>query len=222
MDRLEKIRNLEELKKLITRKKQLIEKRKNELKELEEKYYKDSKSELPILLFSVDTTLSMPDDESDYEYRYLYYYPDFEKVDYRIGDYHRELLPNTIDLRESFKNIGIPKRFWPGDPYLEYKNETQIGVDIIKAIIDNILNNNNINSWTELKEYICLNINEINAKIEKSMNHVKNYMKEAKVEQLQIYEKLANQEDIDMDRTIKYLDNYIANNINSKEKMKKL
>ena len=216
MDRLEKIRNLERLKKIIIRKKQLIEERKNELKELEEKYYKDSKSELPILLFSVDTTLPMPDDESDYEYRYLYYYPDFEKVDYRIGDYHRDLLPNTIDLRESFKNIGIPKRVWPEDPYLEYKNETQIGIDIIKAIIDNILNNN-INSWTELKEYILLNIDEIKEKIEKLICHVKKYMKQSETRQLQIYEKLANQEDIDMDRTIKYLDDYIANKVKLKQ-----
>lgn len=222
MDRFEKIRNLEELKKLITRKKQLIEKRENELKQLEEKYNKDSKSELPILLFSVDTTSPMPDDESDYEYRYFYYYPDLNDIKIMVGNYKKELLPNTIDLRESFKNIGMPKKFWSGLPFLEYKNETQFGVDIIKTIIDNILNNNIINTWAELKDYILINIDEINAKIEKSINHVKNYIKEAKVKQLQIYGSLANQEDIDMDKTINFLNDYISNKVNSKEKMKKL
>ena len=196
MDRLEKIRNLEELQQAITKKKELISMHENQLKLLEEKYKQESISELPILLFSVDITLPMPDDESDYDYCYFYYFPDFDNIKVLIGNYEKKLLPNTIDLRESFKNIKIPERVWPENPFIEYTNETQIGLDVIKAIIDSILNNNSINSWTELKEYILLNIDIINEKIKELISHMKSNKKQRTINQLKIYEELANQENI--------------------------
>ena len=60
MDRTEKVRKLQELKKEIKRKELQIIEKQSELKILEEEYMQEETSELPILLFLIDETLPMP------------------------------------------------------------------------------------------------------------------------------------------------------------------
>ena len=79
MDRTEKVRKLQELKKEIKRKELQIIKKQSELKILEEEYMQEETSELPILLFLIDETLPMPDEPRDFMYEYVYYCPDTDK-----------------------------------------------------------------------------------------------------------------------------------------------
>lgn len=165
MDKERKINRLNELNKKILYEKKIILLHEEKLKLLEEKYKESSISELPILLFSVDTTWPMPDDYDEYEYQYLYYYPDFDTVKQLIGDYKRELLPNTIDLREQFKSIGIPKKLWTSIPFAKYKDEVDNSIIIIREVINDIFQNVSINSWKRLREYMIKNNSLINEQI---------------------------------------------------------
>ena len=79
MDRTEKVRKLQELKKEIKRKELQIIEKQSELKILEEEYMQEETSELPILLFLIDETLPMPDEPRDFMYEYVYYCPDTDK-----------------------------------------------------------------------------------------------------------------------------------------------
>lgn len=168
-----KINKLKELESKILKERKLVLLHEEKLKLLEEKYKRESVSELPILLFSVDTTLPMPDDDEDYEYRYLYYYPDLNDIKIIIGDYKKKLLPNTLDLRDKFDNMGIPKRFWPGDPFIEYYQIVDKTVQFLKNVIEKIYLNNSINSLNELKEFM-LNNNSIVEHLDNNIMKIKN------------------------------------------------
>ena len=167
-------KELEGLQKLIQRKKRLISKRQEELQELEKEYSKERESECSILMFSFDTTCPMPDDESEYTYQYIYYLADLNIFEYISTDFLRLSLPrdaNIIDFRDSFKGMGIPKSCWPENPYIKYYDLIKRAAIILKEIIDNILENNQIDSWKELHSYIKCNRGEIDSQVKKLLNY---------------------------------------------------
>lgn len=135
--------------KLQSLKKEIRQKEK-ELRELKAQYDAENVSELPILLFCIDQTIPMPDDERDYEYQYIYYCPDLDDVRCFTKHKRNEFLPNTIDLREQFENLGIPKRVWTADAYNQYYSIVMQAVSILESQIEGLFQSNVIKSWSDL------------------------------------------------------------------------
>mgnify|MGYP004515329891 CR=1 FL=1 len=157
MDREKKIKELKVLKEQIKQKESEIKNKQNELHTLKEQANKINESELPILLFTINETLPMPEDERDWEYEYVYYCPDLDEVKYIHKHKNNELLPNSIDLRNSFKIMGMPEHIWPStiqsDP--ENYNKIEVVVSYLKDVINDLFKSQAINSWEELAS--CLN-----------------------------------------------------------------
>jgi len=162
MDRLKKINEVKTLNKLIQEKQLLINKENQELLILEEELKKIKQSELPILLFVIDETLPMPDDERDICYEYIYYFPDLDEVEYLIGHNYNQPLQNSLDLRSYFEKMGIPKRIWPGSVRSTVENRTKIelAISYLKNMIDDLFKTYDIKSWSELTTYLCETILE--------------------------------------------------------------
>lgn len=149
MDRTEKTIRIKSLKELIKQKETQIAVEENKLKILKKKLQEESATEIPVLLFLIDETLPMPDDYRDYEYEYIYYCPDLDEVK-RITRHSRdEFLPNVVDMREFFKEVGIPQKIWPGSSD-NYSDELNYSVSLLKTIIDDLFVSKNINSWNDL------------------------------------------------------------------------
>lgn len=149
MDRTEKVRKLQELKKEIKRKELQIIEKQNELKILEEEYTQEETSELPILLFLIDETLPMPDEPRDFMYEYVYYCPDTDKKLYIDQHSEEVFLPNTIDLRDSFSTFNVPRKSFPATA-LDYSSEINLAISILKSQIDDIFRHDTIDSWAGL------------------------------------------------------------------------
>ncbi len=175
MKLMEKLKKKEELNNLIERKKILIEKQKKQLEELEIKYTKLHELELPILLFSVDmipvSSNYYKEVKLESQYLYIYYYPEFNKIETIIESSFPKLLPYTIDLRKQFERIGVPKSSI-GNPYFNYIEEISDAALIIYRIINNILGNNYFNSWQEVRKYLDENMEVISFQIENGVNDI--------------------------------------------------
>lgn len=156
MDRNEKIDKRKSLEKLIEEKETLIKNEKQELKILKKQYDELDQSELPILMFLVDHTMPMPD-EKDYEYEFVYYCPDLDEVKYITKHKQSELLPNTVDLRNFFKTLGMPERIWPGRILdKNSRDKLEYALTIIMNIIEDLFSNNKINNWNDLGKFLNL------------------------------------------------------------------
>lgn len=158
MDRQSKILRLKSLEELIKKqelvvseRKLAVENAKKDLDKLNQKYQKENVSELPILLFLINKTLPMPDDIDDWEFEYIYYCPDLDKVIYSSRHRSNEMLPNTIDLRSLFINFGMPERIWPRRADAKIIDEA---VQVLKEQIEEIFSNYEINSWEELGRHL--------------------------------------------------------------------
>lgn len=161
MDRTEKIIRVNTLKELIKQKKLLLKKEQTELNLLQKKYEKENESELPILIFIIDESYPMPDDYTDCEYEYVYYCPDLDNIQCIMRHGYNELLPNTVDLRELFEEINMPKRIIPGSALSsEHCSKVDQAVLLLKRKIDELFDTHNINSWYELGTYLNSKIPE--------------------------------------------------------------
>lgn len=128
---------LNELKEAIRQKRELIKQEQQKLEKLENKFRNkdmENNSEYPILLFLVDQTPPMWDDTQDWERAFIYYFPDYDATKCIIRHRVDELLPNTIDMRESFKSLGMPERVFPGDAYHDYYDIVQKAVAILQPV----------------------------------------------------------------------------------------
>lgn len=145
-----------------------VTKLKNAIRNLEEE------SELPILLFSASRKTEQALGTL-YEHQLIYYLPDLEIIkDDQIHD-HREyelyIRKNTLDLRKAFENYGFPKDapdpLDVSDGLFNYQNPNmtisslRVTLDkqyivnqtasSIKAVIDHLFRNEEIESWTHLR-----------------------------------------------------------------------
>ncbi len=158
MNRFDKINRLQKLNQEIKEQMQRLVIEKKKLEVLKKAYELEHTSELPILMFVVDESLPMPDDEYDHNYELVYYLPDFDEIKfiYLNGRYDKpnKRLPNTLDLTEKFESYGMPKYIFPGSIRPEYYiNVSDAVQDLIKEI-DNILSFKEINSWEEIGNYL--------------------------------------------------------------------
>ncbi|MCI8446548.1 MAG: hypothetical protein HFH31_03525 [Bacilli bacterium] len=160
MNALEKIMKLQKLKEEIKQKKIEIKEKEKELMELQAQYDAENTSELPILLFLVNQTLPMPDDEYDYQYEYIYYCPDLDDIKCFTKHRKNEFLPNTIDLRAQFESLGMPKRVWPADAYNQYFSIVMQATSILESQIEELFQSNGINSWSDLGKLLTKEIEE--------------------------------------------------------------
>lgn len=158
-EKVVKISNVLALKNAIENKRKHIKQEQEELKMLEEAYGKEQESSLPILLFVIDETLPMPDDIRDYNYEYVYYCPDLDDIKCIVEHKREELLPNAIDLRESFIDMGVPQKIFPGGAY-NYGNEIKEVVSIVKDEINSFMLSNIDSSWDALGTFLVDKFNE--------------------------------------------------------------
>ena len=149
MARNEKIMKIQKLEREMKQKRLEIIAKGDELKELEEKYNQAKTSELPILLFQIDESLPMPDDRSDYRYEYVYYCPDTDEKKYIVRHSNEEFLSNTIDLRDNFSSLLVPKKSYSTSA-LDYSSEIDMAVSLLKSQIDNLFDSKEISDWEEL------------------------------------------------------------------------
>ncbi len=149
MARNEKIMKIQKLEREMKQKRLEIIAKGDELKELEEKYNQAKTSELPILLFQIDESLPMPDDRSDYRYEYVYYCPDTDEKKYIVRHSNEEFLSNTIDLRDNFSSLPVPKKSYSTSA-LDYSTEIDMAVSLLKSQIDNLFDSKEISDWEEL------------------------------------------------------------------------
>ena len=175
MDKLNKINEIKKLRDLIKEKELLIEKESKEVKLLKEQLNVSlNESKLPILLFSVNETF--PDENvAGWKYENIYYFPDLDEVKYTYYQWSREneFLPNTIDLRNYFESVDIPKKLWPWTVQTkdEYRRKVDVVALCLKEAIDNIFNNYQIESWEELGMYLNgQNIEKVTTKVLKKIN----------------------------------------------------
>jgi len=147
--RNEKIMKIQKLEREMKQKRLEIIAKGDELKELEEKYNQAKTSELPILLFQIDESLPMPDDRSDYRYEYVYYCPDTDEKKYIVRHSNEEFLSNTIDLRDNFSSLPVPKKSYSTSA-LDYSTEIDMAVSLLKSQIDNLFDSKEISDWEEL------------------------------------------------------------------------
>ena len=153
MNRMEKIEKVEKIIEQIVEKYAIIEKETKELKELEEKLKAANTSEMPVLLFTIDETLPMADDFKDYEYENVYYFPDLDIIKNKFTHERESFLPNTIDMRDFFKNMGVPKKRWPGQSY-EFNSQIDCAISMLRAMIDELASTTEINSWEDFAALI--------------------------------------------------------------------
>ena len=149
MARNVKIMKIQKLEREMKQKRLEIIAKGDELKELEEKYNQAKTSELPILLFQIDESLPMPDDRSDYRYEYVYYCPDTDEKKYIVRHSNEEFLSNTIDLRDNFSSLLVPKKSYSTSA-LDYSTEIDMAVSLLKSQIDNLFDSKEISDWEEL------------------------------------------------------------------------
>lgn len=150
MDRTEKIIRVRALEKLIDQKEKQIVEEEKELEVLEQRLKEESATEIPVLLFLINETLPMPDDYYDYTYKYVYYCPDLDEVKCIIKHSRNEFFPNVVDMRNFFKEIGIPIKIWPGSVEYDYSDELDYAVSLLKTMIDDLFASNSINDWNDL------------------------------------------------------------------------
>ncbi len=150
MDRILKINKLKELEGAIKEKQKQIRQDEIELEKLKKQYDIENVSQLPILLFMINTTLPMPDDEDDWKYKYIYYCPDLDNIKCIERNRKNDFLQNTVDLREQFEDFDVPKKCWIGNCYYENQDAIMQAVSILKSNIDEIFNSRNIDSWSDL------------------------------------------------------------------------
>lgn len=153
LERENKISKILSLKKAINEKEKHIGEQKEELKMLRDEYNKEQESELPILLFQIDETLPMPDDERDWCFENVYYCPDIDEIKCIVEHKREKLLPNAIDLRKNFEDFGIPKEKWPGGAY-EYSDSIQNAIAVLKAKINDLIASVDMNSWNDLGKHL--------------------------------------------------------------------
>jgi len=133
MIKTEKNIKLKELREKVFQKRKLINEETEALKNLENELKNmENSSEYPMLLFMVDHTIPMWDDPCDWEFEGIYYFPDSDETRRIITSRRDQLLPNAIDLREDFKNLGMPERVWPGDAYYEYSDIIEKAVSTLR------------------------------------------------------------------------------------------
>lgn len=153
LERENKISKILLLKKAINEKEKHIEEQKAELKMLRDECNKEQESELPILLFQIDETMPMPDDERNWNFENVYYCPDIDEIKCIVEHKREKLLPNAIDLRKDFEDFGIPKKKWPGGSY-EYSDSIQNAIAILRAKINDLVISVDMNSWNDLGEHL--------------------------------------------------------------------
>lgn len=158
-EKIMKISNALSLKNAIESKRKQIKQEQEELQILEEAYKKGQEPSLPILLFVIDETLPMPNDERDYNYEYVYYCPDLDDIKCIVEHKMEKFLPNSIDLRESFMDMGVPKKVFPGRVY-NYGNEIKEAVSILKNEINSFMLANMDSSWDSLGTFLVNKLNE--------------------------------------------------------------
>ena len=92
----------------------------------------------------------MPDRPEDWEYEFVYYYPDLDEVKCVIKHKKEEFLPNTVDLRKFFDKVDIPKIKCSGNVQDDHGRELEYAVSILKSMIGELFSNNKISNWNDL------------------------------------------------------------------------
>jgi len=154
MNRNEKLESIQKLERLIEKQNDTIKKERLKLREYESKLEKISKSDLPILLFTVIKKVKTYNEREYIVYYNIYYYPDLNKYE-EVKQYDKQdILKKTIDLREKYNFIISNEKDIPYGVIRAYDEEVNTTISEIKNIINYLFNKYKINSWNDLGEYL--------------------------------------------------------------------
>ena len=158
MKRTDKIKNIQKLKTYLDR---INTKRidSEELQFVKQEYQKLNKIELPILLFVIDEFLvneyvEVLGQEEYYRYKYVYYYPDINRVDTFYSQNAEELMEGAVNL----KSLGDPfyQEYLKGN--INFLKMVELATTITNEKIDYLLSLYNIENWDELKKYLEISL----------------------------------------------------------------
>lgn len=152
MDRYQKQNKLREAKNQIIKLQTFIDSEIKILNELKKIYEIEAKSEIPFLIYLADESTDVP------KYEYLYYLADIDEVISIYEETPDKVLPKSINMLNHFKR-PLPQYIWPGDIRQSHYREVEESIQVIKRMINLTFDNNDIQSWTEVRKIINLNIN---------------------------------------------------------------
>ena len=114
----------------------------------------ENKSELPILMFRVDETLTMPEFDHDWVWENVYYFPDLDCIKYIRFHSKNASLPKTIDLRDKFQDLGVPESlvFYRSVEH-DCRDKAEQAAARIKSEIEALYNSGLVHSWDDLAKY---------------------------------------------------------------------
>ncbi len=152
MERLDKIKRIDEVGKKIWNRdsRNILD---TELKD----YDNLLKSDLPILMFLIDERVW----DKDHRMEYIYYLPDLDQIRcesvyirfedrdyYQVEDY---FMGETLDLREEFKDFEVKSLIRSTVVNRNTHPVLYSAIDILRGEIEDIFNNNEINSWEDVR-----------------------------------------------------------------------
>lgn len=128
----------------------------DEIERLNDIYKNTIKSELELVLYKINTTHPMPEDENEMENTFIIYNPELEKV-YEIvrkGKERNSIPKDMIDLTHYLFKSAIPQNMWPEKPLQDDNINNTIKNDIIqiKCFIERIKEIKKCESWEEIRE----------------------------------------------------------------------
>ena len=139
----------------ISKKRKEIAKIQEEINTLKKLYERIGKSDFKALLFKIDTTHPMPDDEDEMETTYIIYDVESDKIyNKTITGKNRNKIPEDLtDYTDLFKELGMPNRIWPDKPmnneeYLEIIKKAYI---ILNTYVNEVRSKYNCQTWEEVK-----------------------------------------------------------------------
>lgn len=120
-------------------------------------------SELPLLLFAINESRVSLSGNYEPTWEYIYYYPDYDEVVKKTKLETVSLEKNDVNLTDLFYGFGMPDEIKSSFIHYastdhKYDGIISKAVETTKTIIDQIFEENEINSWdevgTHLKDYV--------------------------------------------------------------------
>lgn len=154
MDKEQRIKEVEELRKKIREKEIFISNNQKELNDLVNDLMIAQESVLPILLFTIDRSSPIAKKR---EILYVYYCPDFDTIRYSSVSVSKDekegFMPNTLDFRAYFKDLNMKEYQWP-DLCYNFDVIVEKALFKIKKIWDNAYAINDFKSWDDASKYL--------------------------------------------------------------------
>lgn len=132
------------------------------------------KSEIPLLLFAINESRYSFNGNFEPMWEYVYYYADYDEVVKTVRTGTVSLNKNDVNLTDLFFDLGMPEESRGNTIGDNYDEVIDTAVDITKILIDQIFEENDINSWKDVSSHLKKHV-ETKNKIDavKGIKHLK-------------------------------------------------